>query len=185
MATSTHSWIRQPQRVIRMVAELHRLGFQRLRIMPYEAPIAWRCQISPAEQFSARNGAYAPYDPDNAIGGELTTYTAASGNHYFDWKDAGSDNARALAEKFIDRFPRTAIAGRGRDWPYAGWLSELVGFLEGGAWLPFVTAEYFDTGPEDLGFLPIRDCDRGGDVRMDFPLPPRLPDDVRQAAHRE
>lgn len=178
MVTPTHSWIRQSQRVIRMVAELHRLGFQRLRIFPYEYPLAWRCQISPVEQFSARNGAYAPHDPDSAIGGELTTYSAASGNHYFGWKDGGSDNARTLAEKFIHRFPQTAAAGRGRDWPYAGWLSELVGFLESGALLPFVAAEYFETEPEDLRFLPIRDCDRGGDVLIGFPLPPPLPDDV-------
>lgn len=29
-------WIRQSQRVIRIVSELHRMGFQKLRIMPFE-----------------------------------------------------------------------------------------------------------------------------------------------------
>lgn len=93
-------------------------------------------------------------------------------NAYFNWQDAKNDNARKLAEKFIERFPDVAEQGRGRDWIYAGWLAELVGRLEQGDHLPYVVAEGLRIKPYSLSGLPI--CDYGGDhaVCMDFPLPP-------------
>src|SRR5262249_55747056 len=57
---SSHAWIRRSQRVIRMVSELHRLGYQRLRIMPYEHPSAWRVTIASVTRFSRLNGAFIP-----------------------------------------------------------------------------------------------------------------------------
>jgi hypothetical protein len=41
------SSIRSCLRVIRMVSELQRMGFQRLRIFPYEYPLAWRLCVAP------------------------------------------------------------------------------------------------------------------------------------------
>lgn len=43
-----------------MVSELHRMGYQNLRIMPYEYPLAWRLTIAPKRIFAIRNGAFVP-----------------------------------------------------------------------------------------------------------------------------
>ncbi|WP_076600580.1 hypothetical protein [Aromatoleum tolulyticum] len=135
-----------------MVSELHRMGFQRLRIMPYEHPLAWRLAVAPRDGFSLRNGASLK---DNAWEGVPIYSSAGGGNCYFDWQDAKSDNARALAEKFLLRFADVAKRGAGRDWQYAGWLSELVGVLEGGDLLPVTMWEYMKDTPDQLEFLPI------------------------------
>lgn len=169
-------WVRRSQRVIRMVAELHRLGYQNIRIHPYVHPLAYRVLVAPSEVFSSHNGACS-------VSGLLadeppTTYSSASGTQYFGWTDAATDNARDLAEKFIARFPEVAGAGQGRDWTYAGWLAELVGFLEQGNRLPFVSEEHFTTKPYSLRALPIIDFDASDDLgrpSLSFALPPPGP----------
>lgn len=165
MTVSRAPEVRRSQRVIRMVCELHRLGYQRLRIMPYFYPLAYRVAIGAAEHFSDRNGAYSAQLHDVAYAG----YTSASGNHFFGWEDARDDTARQLAEKFILRFPEVASSGYGRDWAYAGWLAELMGVLERHEALPFVIEEYYPTPPEQLDHLPLwrRDGATGK-----FELPP-------------
>ena len=135
-----------------MVCELHRMGFQRLRIMPYEHPMGWRLAVAPWDRFSLRNGASLK---DNDWEGVPIYSSAGGGNRYFDWEDAKGDNARALAEKFLFRFPDVAKHGAGRHWNYAGWLSELVGVLEGGDLFPVTSWEYMKGTPEQLEFLPI------------------------------
>jgi hypothetical protein len=115
------NWVRRGQRVIRMVSELHRMGYQYLRIMPYEHPMAWRLAVGPKDCFSLQNGASLK---DNSWEGVAIYSSAGGGNYYFDWQDAKGDNARTLAEKFLLRFPDVAKRGVGQDWSYAGWLSE-------------------------------------------------------------
>lgn len=137
-----------------MVSELHRMGYQRLRLMPYLHPNAWRLAVAPKELFSDSNGAFVPHEKlgDSSV----AIYSAAGGGDgYFDWIDARGDDARALAEKFIARFPVIAERGKGRDWAYAGWVSELVGFLEQGDWLPTVYWDEMEGSPDDLRMLPI------------------------------
>ncbi len=142
--------------------------------MPHEYPLAWRCVVAPADRFSDRNGAFVPGGAYTAQGGERPWYSSASGNAYFGWEDARNDDARGLAERFVARFPLTAAAGVGRDWAYAGWLAELVGFLSAGDRLPFVFSEDLETDPLMLRALPIRELGSGG-VVLDFPLPPPVP----------
>ena len=166
MSDEHQASVRRTQRVIRMVSDLHRLGYQRLRIMPFVYPLAWRVAIGPAHIFSERNGAWMERTADDVC----TTYSSASSNRYFGWTDTRSDNARQLADKFIKRFPGVCTAGYGRDWAYAGWLCELLGAMERENALPFVMEEYFATPPEQLDHLPLR---RMGDMRdLEFPLPP-------------
>ncbi len=173
-------WVRRSQRVIRMVSELHCMGYQNLRIMPYLHPNAWRLAVGPSNLFSELNGAVIPFE--SLIG--MPIYSAAGGGDlYFDWDDAKGNDARALAEKFVVRFPDTAKRGLGRDWAYAGWLAELVGFLDGGDLLPVTYWENMGDVPEQLEFLPIWDTS-GENIGSDeikaildpdvkkFPLPP-------------
>lgn len=152
--------------MIRMVSELHRMGYQRLRIMPYEHPLAWRLAVGPADQFSSRNGAFVEHlTVDN-----MPIYSSAQGVEYFQWEDASFDNARQLAEKFRSRFPEVCEAGRGSDWAYAGWLSELLGTLEQTEALPIVMEE-FGKPPLTLSALPLRRYGGSG-PDTDFSLPP-------------
>lgn len=145
------NYVRRSQRAIRMVSELHRMGYQNLRIMPYVHPLAWRLAVGPKDCFSSINGASL-----NDGSWDVPIYSSAGGgSHYFDWTDAANDDARALAEKFIQRFPDIAQRGLGRDWAYAGWLAELLGYLEGGDLLPVTSWEHMRGTPDELRFLPV------------------------------
>ena len=170
-------WVRRSQRVICMVSELHRMGYQHLRIMPYIHPLAWRLLVAPREMFSESNGAFVPTN----TWGDGVAISSAGG--FFDWEDCKTDNARDLAEKFVTRFPDIAKRGLGQDWPYAGWLSALIGFLEGRDLLPVSFWEDMQAEPERLSYLPIWDAN-GKNIEWvemktipssdagQFPLPP-------------
>jgi len=154
---SNIDWVRRGQRMIRMVSELHRMGYQRMRIMPYAHSLAWRAAVAPADGFSRQNGAVLPLQ---SSWDGIPIYSAAgAGNTYFDWTDAQGDSARDLAKKFVARFPQVIKRGLGRDWAYAGWLLELIGFLEGGDWLPVTQWDDMQDAPERLTFLPIWGAD--------------------------
>lgn len=148
---SDHAWIRRGQRALRMLSELHRMGYQQLRGMPYLHPLSWRLAVAPKAEFSPRNGAVIP--PHTL--GEPGKVVITGPGDYFGWTDAANDDARALAEKFAERFPELCARGRGRDWAYAGWLAELLGVLEQGDWLPAVSWEHMTGTPDDLRTLPI------------------------------
>jgi hypothetical protein len=172
---SHEPWIRRSQRVFRMVSELHRMGLQKLRLMPFEYPLAYRVYVGPAAIFSSRNGANIALDLDPTY----AAYSSASGNSYFEWTDSESDNARQLAEKFLVRFPTLASKGKGRDWAYAGWLAELLSVFETyPSRLPIVQAEWMSPSGDDLSAIPLRfygsseSSDGGGE--MTFPLPPKV-----------
>ena len=113
-------------------------------------PLGFRFAISTKGLFSRSNGAVIPVT-------ELSkAHTAISdAGNYFGWDDAAHDDARTLAEKFIFRFPEISHAGKGRDWEYAGWLSELVGFLEQGDFVPALWWENMKGESEDHKTLPI------------------------------
>ena len=133
--------IRRAIRVLSMVGELHKRGFQRLRVMPYMSPSGayWRCEIGPIECFYRNHGAVLQDLGPTPI----ARYSSGAENHYFEWRDAEQDDARSLATKFIERFDRLAERARGWDYPYAGWYLHLLGLAEDG-WLPFVIADYAD-----------------------------------------
>jgi hypothetical protein len=161
-------------RVIRMVSELHRLGFEKARIMPYEYPIAYRIAVGPAEICSPRNGAWVSAGHD-----QYALYSSAQGNACFGWDDAEADSAHALADKFVERFPAIVERCAGRDPAYARWLEALLGVLERNPGrLPSVMAEYMEPWGEDLRVLPLRlfwcgaAPGNAGDMSFDLPPPP-------------
>jgi len=111
------------RRVLRMVLELHIRGYQRLRIAPGMSPSGchWRCSITPATNISSRHGArMLSWDTLAAH------YNSGQKRNYFGWDDASNASPSSLAELFIERFQEIAAAGRGSDWRYAGWYSEML-----------------------------------------------------------
>lgn len=154
--------VEQALRVLAMVGELHKRGFQRLRIVPGVAPsgVYWRCTITHAGNILRTHGALlARRDPD------VARYTTGDGNRYFGWEDAREDTARQLAVKFMARFPEIAERGRGRDWAYAGWYVEMLGLAERGV-LPVAYADWMGEEP-DPRWLPTTEGFQSG-----LPMPP-------------
>ena len=151
-------YIRRAQRVLQMVHELHKQGYQRLRIAPGMSPSdnSWRCSITPTANILATHGALL------VDAGFAAHYTSAMDNNYFDWKDAAQNSARHLAAKFIQRYPEIAKAGLGSDWSYAGWYVEMLGFAEEGEF-PVAYADWCGEPPTYLAKL--------GDRELPFPPP--------------
>jgi hypothetical protein len=131
--------IRRCQRVLLMVHELHKLGYQRLRISPGLSPSGcyWRCVITPAANILTTHGALT-----REYFFETAHYTSGSEAAYFDWPDVKRDTARELARKFILRFPTIAEQAQGRDHEYVGWYVEMLGLAEDGA-LPIAYADWY------------------------------------------
>jgi hypothetical protein len=144
-----------------MVHELHKRGFQRLRVMPGMSPsgTSWRCNVTPASNILRTHGAMA-----RDFGALTAHYTSGMENAYFGWEDARTDTARVLAEKFVGRFPEIAEAALGRDWAYVGWYGEMLGIAEQG-YLPVAYADWWDPPPP--GLLPTTPAYPRG-----LPMPP-------------
>jgi len=129
-----------PRRLLLMLRELHRRGYERLRAVTGLSPSGchWRLQITaaigvaaPGVDFMARQNRHV------AIGDWLVF---ARGNHLiystgsspedaeecFGWKDAAKDSPCQLAEKFIDRFPLVLHEGSGSDPDYARWYADMI-----------------------------------------------------------
>jgi hypothetical protein len=153
---------RRALRVLAMVHELHKAGYQRLRICPGMSGSggAWRCTVTPISNVLRSDGALiANFDALTAH------YSSAQKNLYFDWLDAKTSTARELANLFIKRFPDIAAAGLGEDWAYAGWYVLMLGFAEQGEF-PVAYAEWW-TEPNPR-FLPT---DKRG-VESGLSMPP-------------
>jgi hypothetical protein len=173
-----------------MVGELHKRGYQKLRIMPYMAPTgAWRCSIAPVILFYRNHGAMhveppsmAPDITEPPAAAMVARYSGAVGNRYFDWDDATTDSARQLADKFIERFPVLADCGKGWDYLYAGWFQRLLGYAERG-WLPYLFAEYENASPERVYLQDFRPDEwRPSDEEppvLPLPSPGQWPEDHR------
>ena len=152
---------RRALRVLRMVHELHKLGYQRLRIAPGMSPSGcyWRCAITHAGNILDSHGAtLRDHDRD------VAHYTSGQDNEYFGWSVAREDTVRQLAARFLERFPEIARLGRGPDWSYAGWYVQMLGFAERGAF-PIAYADWTLSPP--AGCMATTQDDDGG-----LPLPP-------------
>lgn len=169
--SSDHT-IRRCQRMLRMVSELHKRGFQRLRVMPhiYGGSI-WRLALASRDSFSNRVGLALTIEGLE----HAPQYSSASQNHPFGWQDAENDDARALATKMIERFPDLLAECVGRDWDYAGWFNELMGWVEAG-FLPLVNPmhEVTGTGVDPLTLVATPLCvNSSHDIGANrCPLPP-------------
>jgi hypothetical protein len=154
---------RNALRLMGMVHELHKQGWQRLRIHSGMAPSGcyWRCAIfardlTPKQQ----ERYYKSPGPTNLV----ARYTSGQERHYFDWADCEKDDSRHLAQKFLQRFPKICKLGLGRDWAYAGWFTELLGHAENGRF----PISYWDGMTDELEravWLSFGD-------EIPFPLPP-------------
>lgn len=120
--------LRHVWHVLAMVHELHKAGYQGLRISAGLAPSGchWRCEITTADNIADNGWEILKDGPD------VAAYTTADEGRYFGWADAAGATPRDLAGMFVARFPGIATRGAGQDWPYAGWLVSVLGAVERG-----------------------------------------------------
>lgn len=155
--------LRRALRVLRLVHELHKRGYQLLRIAPGMSPSGchWRCSITPRCNIRERHGAMLS---ENGWDRFCALYTSAQGNEYFGWEDAQHDTVQKLAQKFTERFPDIVEASQADDWNYAGWYVRMLGYAERG-FLPIAYADWYGLQP-DPRFLPLTKTE------SDLPMPP-------------
>ena len=129
-------------RLLCCVHELHRAGYQLVRFSSGMAPsgLYWRCSITHAGNMS--DDGLRIVNP--SLREEVASYSTGSQDRYFDWSDTPGCTAKELALLFAERFPQIVQMGRGRDWAYAGWLTEIIGRAERGgpSGLPVFFADY-------------------------------------------
>jgi len=121
-----------------MVHELHKAGYQRLRMVPMMSPSGafWRCVITYEENIEDDGYRIIQWDDER-----VAAYTSGQDAKYFNWDDSESFNARQLAQRFLERFPDIAERGRGRDWANVGWVADVLGEAEQGE-LVFLMADW-------------------------------------------
>ena len=151
LSPSVNPGHRHATRLLTMVHELHKAGYQRIRFSSGMAPsgIYWRCSITHAGNMTVDGLKIQDFHAR----GEVAAYSSSSGDHYFGWADAAGRSARELGLLFLDRFPSIAEKGLGRDWAYAGWLTEVLGRAERDepSGFPVFFADYpIDLEPADL-----------------------------------
>jgi hypothetical protein len=140
--------MRTPLRLLFMVHELHKRGYEKIRIAPYMASsgMHWRCQVVHAGAMSETHGAMIDSSYSDSVHvdthGEAALYSSADGDSLFAWSDAMKDAPDQLASKFIVRFPHTAHAGKGSDTDYAAWYVQMLAFAKMHA-LPIAFANWY------------------------------------------
>jgi hypothetical protein len=171
--------VRRAVRVLAMVGELHRRGYQKLRVMPFMAPRGcyWRCWIGPDTLFYRNHGAFlcdTGYDEEVQSTSLSARYTSGEENHYFGWRDAENDDARSHADKFLARFTRLASRGEGWSYAYAGWYQRLLGLADRG-WMPVVLSDDDTSSYKKINLHDLRPAGwRTANEKMpSLPLPPR------------
>lgn len=168
--------VRRAVRVLAMVGELHRRGYQRIRVMPFMSPSGnhWRCYIGPDRLFYRNHGAYLRDTDFSERQSETLSarYSSANENRYFGWTGSEDDDSRSLADKFLSRFIRIAGEGEGWNYTYAGWYQRLLGLADRG-WLPVVFSDDSVSSLKKINLYDLRPEEwRTGDKDPSLPLPP-------------
>lgn len=132
---------RRAVRVLAMLGELHKMGFQRLRFHTQDRGIGPELFINSADRFRGEHGAKMCNWEGYVI------YVFGMENRYFGWTDATTDTTRQLAAKFMVRFPELTERGRGSDWAYAGWFQQVLGLAERG-YFPLVLVDWSTDTPD-------------------------------------
>jgi hypothetical protein len=152
-------------RVFLMLQELHRRGYEQLRLVPgmSGSGLAYRSSISPAVNISSTHGALAI---DHNL---VAVNTSANGKALFGWDDAADSSISELARMFIRRYPTLAKLGRAPDPAYVKWFNDALAFARRGAFPVAYDSESFGQiiQIDDSCYLPTT-----GEHEGRLPMPP-------------
>lgn len=137
LAVSTDPAIRRACRVLTMVHELHKAGYQKLRISSGMSPAGthWRCHITPASNIGPDGWEVLNWMHD------VVSYSTGDEDRFFGFEDGPGKSARQLADMFSSRFPEIMERAEGQDREYVGWYVDMLGAAEHGR-LPIFFADY-------------------------------------------
>ena len=113
------------RRVLEMVAELHRKGFEGARISPHTAPSGcfWRCYIVPRGRMQSAcqfdHGKFRELE-------QRATFSTSNGFDPFGWQGVGQLSAKAWAERFVQEFPQICAESRLADRAYVDWFKTML-----------------------------------------------------------
>ena len=115
------------RKLILMVDELHKLGYELIRLNPSMSPsgLYWRCDIKPFGEKRLRmymDEISKSHEADYNI----ATYSSAQGANIFKWSDTTHNSSLELAHKFIKRFPILIKHGKGIDKEYTEWYWKMI-----------------------------------------------------------
>lgn len=111
------------KRFIRTIEELHKMGFEKIRIVPSMAPtgLSWRCFITSKKNTSKKCGAMF----STHFSMEKWGKTVIPTNGFFKWNMMElSPYENAL--RFIKEYPLIAEEGKGNDSEYSQWFKKVV-----------------------------------------------------------
>jgi hypothetical protein len=113
------------RRLLLMVAELHKLGYESLRATPFMSPSGcyWRCCIVPANLTHPTHGARLA---ENVVYETLPRYSSGDADNYFGWANMRPKTPSILAKRFIVEFAKFAEQGKHPDPAYATWYSNML-----------------------------------------------------------
>lgn len=133
LEAATRMCLSPHRRVLEMVGELHRMGYEQLRACCYLYALGtWRCAVVPAAwTFREHGGMFrCPHREDGSpfshAGLNHTTYTSATEqgqpfDSYF-VPDVEFASPRQMAEAFVVHRPLVSYTGRGPDPEYVRWF---------------------------------------------------------------
>lgn len=118
--------------VLDAVADLHERGHQRLRIYPNisGSGLSWRTLVVDVDTLRID-----PFGWPDLTSPSFAYTTAARFNIGGMLADANSTPTE-IADRVLAAFPDPQLAGRGRDWAYAGWYVEMLGLARRNHGLP-------------------------------------------------
>ena len=107
LSPETVAEAKNARQVFLMVAELHKLGYEGLRVTPFHSPSGcyWRCCIVPASMTHRDHGARLADDVDYE---SLPKYSSADEDNYFGWRNMKPKTPLILARRFIVVFQKFA-----------------------------------------------------------------------------
>jgi hypothetical protein len=125
LSPETLTEAKNARRLFLMVAELHKLGYEGLRVAPFLSPSGcyWRCVILPASMTSPSHGARLADDVDYE---SLPRYSSGDGDNYFGWRNMKPKTPLILARRFIVEFPKFAEQDHHSDPTYVRWFATML-----------------------------------------------------------
>lgn len=148
------------RQIMLMVAALHRMGYEGLRLLPGLSPsgMHWRCTVLPVTRVRRDNGTVAGAAPPYPI----PRYSSGGQGAYFGWTDAHDDPPELLAEKFVARFSKLAAEGKRPDLEYAEWYRKMLAATQPEGVI-YAYAD-FDLPPNGIGVAQVQ-----GEVVVPWP----------------
>lgn len=122
-------------RLLQVVDELHRIGFEQLRFSRSWFTVHWRLQLYAARDVQEQDGFVALGTPHLCLSDDQwIAHKAPDRTRGGDWEAllAGDMKPKHLAGRFVLSFPKLCGAAYGPDHEYRQWFRKLRPYLEAG-----------------------------------------------------